>query len=219
MPLRMLSLNISEQLVFLTFALKIEASQDKFTCRTSDVHTFDPTGDWIRQHWEGWSWPLEVEGQYLRLLTLVLWVTHSVCSVSLSCALIPAVRMSTQCRVKSIVRTCTFFSPEKWSLALTFESLWPYQQWNACDKSHLERAVAKRASVCKSISIYPPRCPLFFLMWPFYPAGEALTRCHERTRAASALKGAPCHVATPRQRFFRWWVCGKSSSANVYHMT
>lgn len=105
---------------------------------------------------------LKWNGQYLRLLTLVLWVTHSVRSVSLSCALIPAVRMSTQCRVKSIVRTCTFFSPEKWCLALTFESLWPYQQWNACDKSHLERAVAKRASVCKSISIYPPRCPLFF---------------------------------------------------------
>lgn len=111
--------------------------------------------------------------------------------------------------------------PRKWCFVLTSESLWPYQQWNACDKSHWASALEKWASVCKTISIYPQRSPLlfFFLMRVFYPVGEALTRCHERIHAASALKGALCHIAAPGPRFFRCWVGGKSSSANVYHMT
>lgn len=49
-------------------------------------------------------------------------------------------------------------------------------------------------------------------MWLFYPAGEALTRCHERTHAASALKGASCHVAAPGPRFLGAEFVGKAAA-------
>lgn len=140
---------------------------------------------------------------------------HSLSSVSLSGGVRPIVGVDTGPAWDEHA-----LYPRKWCFVLTSESLWPCQQWNACDKSHWESALEKWATVCKTISIYPRRSPLlFFLMWVFYPVGEALTRCHERIHAASALKGALCHIAAPGPRFFRCWVGGKSSSANVYHMT
>lgn len=143
---------------------------------------------------------------------------HSLSSVSLSGGVSPIVGVDT-----GLTWDEHALYPRKWCFVLTSESLWPYQQWNACDKSHWESALEKWASVCKTISIYPQRSPLFFffffLMWVFYPVGEALTRCHEWTHAASALKGALCHIAAPGPHFFRCWDGGKSSSANVYHMT
>lgn len=52
--------------------------------------------------------------------------------------------------------------PRGQCFVLTSESLWPYQQWNACDKSHWESAVEKQADMCKTISIYPRRSPILF---------------------------------------------------------
>lgn len=49
----------------------------------------------------------------------------------------------------------------------------------------------------------------FFLMRVFYPVGEALTRCHERTHAASALKGALCHIAARGHAFLGAELVGK----------
>lgn len=87
---------------------------------------------------------------------------HSLSSVSLSGGVSPIVGVDT-----GLTWDEHAFYPRKWCFVLTSESLWPYQQWNACDKSHWESALEKWASVCKTISIYPQRSPLFFFFFFF----------------------------------------------------
>lgn len=102
-----------------------------------------------------------------------------------------------------------------WTCTLSKKMMFGGRHLRACDHTNNGMCVTKAAGraqwrngpACVKLS---PSIPggghffffFFFLMWLFYPAREALTRCHERTHAAPALKGTPCHIAAPGPHIF-----------------